>query len=185
MAKWKKEKLKLKQNHGWRAKTGYHIFVMDRGAVRFNIPEGWVIKPEAGYIKIHDREPPDDECVLAVSYLRLPPGIDWSALPLSELLRQTADGDSREVISHGEVIEEERGDLSLAWAELRFIDEEERREAFSRTCIARGISNIQSLITFDYWVSDAERLQPVWDETLRSLEVGWFIADPARGPVTH
>jgi hypothetical protein len=185
MANWRKEKLRLKKKHGWRGKPGYNIFVMDRGAVRFNVPEKWVVKPEAGHINIHDREPPDDECVLAVSYLRLPPGVDWSLLPLSELLRDSVEGDDREVISRAETVEEERDDLSLAWTEMRVIDPEERREAFSRICIARGQNHIQCLITFDFWVSDAERARPVWEETLRSLEVGWFIADPTQGPVAH
>jgi hypothetical protein len=185
MAKWDKETLKLKPNHGWRVKPGYHIFVMDRGAVRFNIPQGWIIKPGSDSIKIHDREPPDDDCVLAVSYLRLPPGIDWSGLPVREMVRVAVEGDSREVSGRGEMIEEERGDLSLAWTEVRFTDPNEQREAFSRICIARGANHIQSLITFDFWATDAARLHPVWDEVLRSLEVGWFIADPTQGPVVQ
>ncbi len=185
MAKWKKQNVKLKKNHGWRANPGYNVFVMDRGAVRFNIPQDWVIEPESGYIKILDRKPPDDECALAASYIHLRKGIDWSALPVGELLRNVVENGDREVVSRGEIIEQERDDLSLAWTELRVIDPAEQREAFSRTCIARGQNNIQALITFDFWVTDAERLQPVWDETLRSLEIGWFIADPSRGPVTH
>lgn len=189
MAKWQKKTVKLKKNHGWRGKPGYNVFVIDRGAVRFNFPQDWIIHPgtgdELGTIKIHDREPPDDECVLAVSYLRLPQGIDLSILPAREMLRQTVEADEREIINRGEIAGETRGDLSLAWIELRVIDANERREAYSLICIARGMNNIQSLITFDFWAGDAEQMRPVWDEVLRSLEVGWFISDPAQGPVVH
>jgi hypothetical protein len=189
MAKWRKKTVKLKKNHGWRGKPGYNVFVMDRGAARFNFPQDWIVRPgegdELGTIKFHDREPPDDECALIVSYMRLPLGVDLSGAPVSELLKYVIEGDEREVISRGEIIGEERAGLSLAWAEMKVIDEVERREAFSRACIARGLNNIQCLITFDYWVDDVERMRPVWDEVLSSLEVGWFIADPTQGPVIH
>jgi hypothetical protein len=189
MAKWRKQTVKLKENHGWRGKPGYNVFVMDRGAARFNYPQDWIVLPgegdELGTIKFHDRQPPDDECVLAVSYMRFRPEIDLSVAPVGVLLKHVIEDDEREVISRGEIVEEERAGLSLAWAEMKVIDEVERREAFSRICLARGLHNIQSLITFDFWVDDAERMRPVWDEVLRSLEVGWFIADPAQGPVIH
>jgi hypothetical protein len=31
MAKWRKQTVKLKKNHGWRGKPGYYALVMDRG----------------------------------------------------------------------------------------------------------------------------------------------------------
>jgi len=37
------------------------------------------------------------------------------------------------------------------------------------------------LITFDYWVDDAERLTPVWDTAMESLVLGLFINDPRTG----
>ena len=43
--KWKKDTLKLKKDHLWKAKPGYTIFVADRGAVRFDIPQGWIVEP--------------------------------------------------------------------------------------------------------------------------------------------
>jgi hypothetical protein len=62
--------------------AGCNVFVADRGAVKFDFPREWVIAPGDDSINLHDKAPPDDDCVLAVSYLRLPP-IDWSGLPLA------------------------------------------------------------------------------------------------------
>jgi hypothetical protein len=67
------------------------------------------------------------------------------------------------------------------WCEIKFIDTQtEPREAFSRTCVGLG-SNIQCLITFDYWADQAEQLIPVWDEVMRSLTLGLYIRDPRTG----
>lgn len=179
MTDWVKETLKLKKSHSWKSKPGYRIFVADRGAVRFDFPQDWILKPASDCIKLHDVEPPDDTCTLAVSYIRLPP-IDWSGLPLSQLVRTVVEDDEREVLSKGEVVEVKRPDLEISWAEVCFIDPGENREAFSRICLGRG-SGIQSLITFDFWPEDRTRLEPVWDEVLASLQLGLHIEDPTAG----
>ena len=56
MAKWKKDKIKLRKNHTWQGKPGYKIFVADKGAVRFNYPQTWVVEPASDCIKM-----PSDE----------------------------------------------------------------------------------------------------------------------------
>ena len=183
MAKWNKQTLKLKKNHTWTARPGYRIFVADQGAVRFDIPQDWVIIPDSDSIKFHDRQPPDDDCTLAFSYMRLPP-IDWSGLPLSQLVQQIVDGDTRGITSQGEMHNLQRPDLEIAWTEVIFIDPTERRQARSRILLGRG-SNIQPLITFDFWEEDASRLSSVWDEVLRSLELGMEIKDATRGHTLH
>ena len=183
MPKWNKQTLKLKKNHTWTAKEGYRIFVADQGAVRFDIPQDWVVIPDPDSIKFHDRQPPDDDCTLAFSYMRLPP-IDWSGLPLSQLVQQVVDGDTRGVTFQGKMHTVERPDLEIAWTEVIFIDPNERRQARSRILLGRG-SNIQPLITFDFWEEDAARLGTVWDEVIRSLELGMKIEDPTRGITLH
>ena len=183
MSEWEKETLKLKKNHGWKGKPGYRIFVADRGAMRFNFPEDWVVVPGDDSINFHDKQPPDDDCRLAVSVMRLPP-IDWSGLRLSALVQQVLDGDERKVEQTGKIVEERRGNLELAWAEVRFVDPNEKREAFSRICLGRE-SNIQCLITFDFWADDAATLRPVWDEVLRSLQIGRFVTDPTVGDLVN
>src|SRR5688572_20170980 len=168
MARWQKQDLKLRDNHGWKTKPGYSIFVADRGAVRFDVPQGWIVAPNDGPLKICDKEPPDDNCCIQLTIFRLPPGIDWSALPLPGMLEDATnqhddDDDKSTVLARGDVVHIVRTDLEIAWRETRFLDKEQNREAISRNAIARG-SNIQPLITFDFWVDDAPRLYPIWDE---------------------
>ncbi len=179
MGKWKRQTLKLKENHGWRAKPGYKIFVADRGAVRFDIPQEWIMDPGKDSIKFHDRTPPDDDCLLQVSVLHLSPRIDWSGIPLAQLLEGAIKGDERGVVSRQDIIHKKRPDMELVWTETTFIDPTEQREARSRICLARG-SNIQPLITMDFWPEHAEQFVPVWDEVLRSLVLGEYIEDPTR-----
>jgi hypothetical protein len=184
MGKWKKQTLKLKENHGWRTKPGYRIFVANRGAVRFDIPRDWILDPQPDSFQFHDRQPPNDDCRLEMSYLRLPPGIDWSKLPLADLLHHLVKEEPRKPFQVGEVQNVQRPNLELAWLEMTFMDPAEKREARSRLCLARG-ANLQPCITMDFWPEDADRVCPVWDEVLRSLQLGMYIKDPTRGQTLH
>ena len=181
MAKWSKKEFKLRESHRWKAKPGYKIFVADRGAVRFDYPGDWVVLPGDDSIRLYDRQPPDDNCLLQISVIYLPLEIDWSDLPLTHLLGEALKGDDREILARGPIHHVRRPDLELAWTEYRFLDTNEQREALSRACLARG-SSIQPFITLDFWPEDAERLQPIWDEVLRSLRLGEYVKDPTRGP---
>ena len=186
MRRWEKRELKLKDKHGWTAKPGYQIFVADRGAVRFDIPQGWVVVPGDGAVKICDKEPPNDNCAIQLTIFYLPHGVDWSALPLAQMLEDATSEDDPDsgTLARSEVVAIERPDMDLAWRETRFVDKNEQREAISRSCVARG-RDLQPLITFDFWVDDAPRLYPVWDELLRSLRLGDYVSDPTLGPVMH
>lgn len=179
MAKWDKRTLKLPEKHGWHAKPGYKIFVADRGAVRFDFPDDWVVIPDADSIKFHDKQPPDDDCTLAMSVMRLPPG-DWSGLKLSTLIAKLVEDDRRGSTLRGKIVDVHRTDLDLAWGEVTFIDPNEKRPARSRTCLARA-SNVQPLITFDFWEDQAPKLGKIWDEILRTLRVAEPILDPTLG----
>ncbi|MUG93746.1 hypothetical protein F7734_15495 [Scytonema sp. UIC 10036] len=177
---WMKQTLELKPDHHWEGPPGYKIFVADRGAVRFNIPRDWAFAPQEKSFKFFDKEPPDEDCCLEVSFNRLPPH-DWSQFPLKSTLRKVVENETRNVIAKGDIITVKRQTAKIVWTEIKFIDtQEEPREAFSRTCIGIG-SNIQCLITFDYWVDQAEQLTPVWDEVMRSLTLGLYIRDPLTG----
>jgi hypothetical protein len=182
MTSWNRRDFKLRSDHRWRAKPGHKILVADRGALRFEYPEKWIVEPgEEGSIRLFDGRPPNDNCRLEVSVIYLPP-IDWSSLPLSQLIKDVISNNyDKDVISRGRVHQVKRPGQELAWMETAFIDATERREAFSRLCLGRG-SNIQSLITMDFWADDAERLHPVWDGVLNTLELGRYIEDPTLGP---
>jgi len=177
--KWIKETLELKDDHRWEAKPGYKIFVADRGAMRLDVPQDWLFEPQKASFRFTDGKPPDDNCCLEVSFNRLPPG-DYSDFPLNKLLRDVVDNDDRDVTKRGIIHEMNRVALRLVWTELRFIDEIEKRDAFSRIAIGLG-AGIQSLITFDYWVEDADRFLPVWETALETLKLGLYISDPTTG----
>ena len=186
MPKWERRRLRLKKNHGWKSEPGCQIFVADRGAVRFDIPQGWVVVPGEGAVKICDKEPPNDNCAIQLTIFYLPRGIDWTDLPLAKMLEDATSKDDPDsgTLARSEVVTIERPDMEIAWRETRFVDKNEQREAISRSCVARG-SDLQPLITFDFWVDDAPRLYAVWDELLRSLRLGDYVEDPTRGPIMH
>lgn len=181
MPKRNKETYKLRKNHRWRAKPGHKIFVADRGAVRFDYPEDWVFMPEAETIEFRDAQPPDDTCGLQVTIIPLPPGIDWSELPLAGLLEQSLEGSAEGVVSRSPVRHAKPAGTEVVWVETRFVDPEENREAISRTGMARDPKN-HLVMTLSYWPEDAERLAMVWDEILATLRLGEYIRDPTRGP---
>jgi hypothetical protein len=181
MAEWDRNESSLHARHGWRARPGCKIFVADHGAVRLDYPQEWTVAPDEGGVKFYDREPPDDSSRLEISYMRLPP-VDWSGLSVATLVEAGLRGDERPSSMWGPIKETRRGDLELAWREVRFLDAIERRKARSRTCIARR-STLQCLITFDFWEADLEQCEGAWGTVLDTLELGEFIANPARGPL--
>ena len=176
---WIKETLEVSDNHGWSSKPGYKIFVAGRGAVRFDVPQDWHFEPDEKSFRFHDALPPDDDCRLEVSYSHLPEN-DWNLFPLAHTVKKIAIADRRDVIEQGEVIIFKRQTARIAWIQIKFLDSQENREAYSRICVGLG-SNIQCLITFDYWADQAEGLTPVWDEVMNSLVLGLYIRDPRTG----
>lgn len=178
MAKWEKQTFKLPKGYAWRAKPGHKIFVANRGDVRFDYPADWIV--QAGDpIALRDRDPPDDNCLLQVSVMKTPPGIDWSDLSLPVLLEEAIKDDHRQAIARDKTVHIRRPDLELAWTEIRFIDPNEQREACGRSCLARR-ADLLPFITMDFWLDDLDRFAPVWDEVLRSLQLGAYIKDPTR-----
>lgn len=169
MAGWKKSTYKLDANHKWKSKPGYSIFVANWGAVQFCVPSKWVALPQASSFRFCDKQPPDDDCTLEVSVAQLPP-IDWSDLSLAYLLEEVLKNDERDEAFRGEIIRETRDDWELAWTETRFVEGPDRRPARSRTCLARR-GTVQPLITMDFWLDDAEKFVPVWEEALSTLKL--------------
>ena len=171
MPGWKKRVYKLDANHKWKARPGYQIFVADWGAVRFDFPAGWIPVPVEISVRLCDKEPPDNDAALEVSVTHLAP-IDWSDLSLAYLLRATVTDERPGTITwRGDVVEEKRGDLEIAWKTFRWFDPKEGREACSYACMARR-KHTQVLITYDYWREDEERFGEVWPNVLESLQVG-------------
>lgn len=176
---WLKQTLELKEDHNWKSEPGTRIFVAGRGALRFDVPENWHFEPQEKSFRFSDRKPPNDDCCLEASFNLLPPG-NWAEFPLIPLLRKVVRDDERNPIEQGGVVQLKRQTARIVWTQIKFIDPNENREAYSRICIGLG-SGVQCLITFDYWVDDAERLTPVWDTVMNSLVLGLYIRDPLTG----
>jgi hypothetical protein len=171
--------MRLKPGHGWRAQPNHKILVLARGAVQLEYPETWFVEPTDDSLRIYDKEPPDDDCVLAVSYHRWPP--EGQGLSVASLVRSSLEGDELPFTAMAPIVEESRMDLALAWGEGRFIDVREKREACARLCLARQ-GEIQALLTFDFWLAEMERCDPIWRSVLATLQLGQWITDPRRGP---
>lgn len=199
MTHWEKRRRVLPKNHGLTGKKGYDVFIADRGAVRLEIPSGWVVVPGEHSISFYDRRPPRDRYRLEVSYLRLRP-VDWSRLPVGEIVKEACRREGQ-VVTDDQIIRVPREDLDLAWAEYRVIDPVEQRLAEHRICVARTKYFVpplsarersvvatqpvlQALVTADYWPEDAGRFEPAWQEALRSLQLGTTAAGPC-GPMRH
>src|SRR5258708_28088207 len=143
---------RLAANHSWTARKDCKIVAIERGAVIFNIPQDWTLT-KLQPIEIYDKEPPDDNARITVSFWRLPPGIDWTDLPLERLLNDATKekdaSDEREVLDDGPVKKLPRTDLELATKIQRFVDPQEKREAYTYMATARGW-HVHILITFDF-----------------------------------
>ena len=178
---WTRDTYQLPEDHRWRAAPGRKIVVLNGGAVMFECPAGWSVTPGTPQTDIRDGATPElSTCTLAVSCLQLPPA-DWTALPLSRLLRETIDAADEDRIAEGPVVDAGRDDLELVWTELRVVDPCEHREARSRMALARG-RGVQCLMTLAFWPEDAVRWGPVWNGALASLRLGVRIDDPLLGP---
>jgi len=175
--KWKREVFPMYKNLQWEVKEGFKSFVADHGAARFDIPEAWVFEPGETSVKFSDREQPDAQCALEATVFRLPPGVDWSGLPLTVQLAEATRESPKQEIWRSAIAPMQRGDLEMVWLESRFVDQEEHREALARYLLARRLP-IQIFISFAYWPEDADRFVPVWDEVVRSLRLAEFVAPP-------
>ncbi len=175
------EQFKLKANHTWKSKPGYSICVLDRGLARFDYPSGWIVKMQEGAVMLHDREPSIESCDPGVSIFRMP-GEAIADLSLDELLRNSLDAE-RNPYQESEIHRLERGDLETVWLEQRYVDAGQNRDARFRVALARGA--VVCLISMNYWSDRADRLEPVWDEVLRTLVLGMHVKDPTAGPVVQ
>lgn len=176
---WLKETIELKENHNWKSTPDHRIFVAGRGALCFDVPRDWFFEPNAQSFQFLNAKPPDDDCRLEASYNLLPPG-NWQEFPLVPLLKKVVREDTRNPIEQGEIIQLKRQTARIVWTQIKFIDPQENREAYSRICIGLG-SGVQCLITFDYWADDCDRFTPVWDTAMESLTLGLYIRDPRTG----
>ena len=184
--RWESREFNLSEQHRWKAKPGNRIFVINRGAVHFEYPREWVVKPEGDSICLYDGEEPDDDIRLQVSVMQLGPDgsiVNWDLLaPIEHLMENDLQRDVRHRTRRGPMLRVKRRDLEYAWLEIDFVDPTEKRKAHSRACIARG-GNVQALITMEYWPEDHGIANDVWNGVLESLKLGVYVENPFRGPL--
>ena len=176
-----KTRYEVAERHGWSAAPGCKVFVADRGAVRFDVPRTWIVRPTNDGIKFYDRRPPKDNLMLGISYLRIPL-MDWTCLPLAALVIESTARDSRQILGWEPVVQTRNVDLEIAWRQGRFWDRKDNRPAYTRFCFARR-RTVQALLTLDFWETELERCAAAWDTILASLELDEPIMDVSRGPV--
>ena len=85
-SKWTEQQLRLPKNTAFSSAPGYVIFVAGRGALHFEVPESWIVKPTDDSIHFYDKEPPDDDCVLQASVHHIDPRLDLSGLPVRDMV---------------------------------------------------------------------------------------------------
>ena len=182
MAKWDKKTLRMDPDHGRRCKPGTRssspTAVTSASTSR---PPGSSVTTTQGAASTTASRQTTTAASSSRSSTYLPPGIDWSELPIATMLHDVLDRDDPAQISRSPIAHVLRPGLEIVWTEVRRTDPNEKRGARSRHLLARG-SDIQPFITVDYWPEDAPRFAPVWDEVVRSLRVGEFVTDPRRGP---
>ena len=180
---WHKRTIKLNKNISVKAKPGNNIFVANRGEVSFEYPGSWIVKPSDNSICFYDAEPPTDQCVLEFSIMHLDLSVDWSNLPLAQMLCSAMRDEAgpRDLAS---VQRFTRGDLKLVWLEHDFIDPVENRTALSRCALALR-AEVLPLITFGFWPEDFRRCNAYWHHALKTLIMDRYVADPTQGPKFH
>ena len=171
--KWDRQIFRLPANHGWTAKPGNKVVVADRGALRFEIPNDWIVEPGKNSIKLIDGEPPDDDMSLEVSVIYVGARgyrVDWSGMPLSQVIKdvtseramgQPAGEKARSAKGRSTrqaLLAIKLGELEMAWVQTEFIDKVEKRPAFSRMLVTRHAEqSIHALFTLSFWPEDSER----------------------------
>lgn len=165
----------LPENHGWNAPPGYNVIVLDRGAARFDVPAGWHVSHGQDSLKFQDAPPPNDECSLEVSMRRLS-GVAIDAVPMEEMLRTALGAEQR----CGPMRRERRANHRLVWTHYDFHDSALDRGARCR-CALGLAANLHVFLTLAYWHDDAQRCEAVWDQVVRSLNIGLLYRDPASG----
>lgn len=164
----------------WKARPGYRILIMDQGALRLDFPKDWPASLDAKYVRIVDREPPDDRCSVLVSCRTISPSV--AGYPIRELLQEVTREDEslRRIIERGPIVTLSRQPMEAAWRQMRFVDPLQRQDAQTRVCLARGGRTLATIV-FDFWAKDEVRLHEMWTTLIETLAVGDYIEDPATG----
>jgi hypothetical protein len=142
------------------------------GAMEFVVPSGWIasFRPE-GHYRLTD---PNDEMMIELSYLRLPP-LPPEAPNLIQRLQFIVDG-SEHARRASPIQTTTRDDIEFAWSEYHFDSKDTKRpEAAPRPARGRWLLAAndwtQSLVTGVWWVDDIAVAERAWNEVIASLHL--------------
>src|SRR5712691_1970185 len=103
------------------------------------------------------------------SILPLDFAIDWSKLPLEEMIRQAVGKESGSY-DPANVRTLRRGEIRIVWLEHEFMEPVEIRPAISR-CGLASRADVMALITFNFWPEHREKAETVWNGLLETLRL--------------
>ena len=169
-----KSTIQLPHDHGWKAAPGNKVFVANRGDVRFEFPERFVITHGEGAIKLHDAPPPEDACRISVTIWPFPPEVGlkmMKELDLSELLRDaTAKGEPNRAEKPGPVTAGKRLNYEWAWLQHAWNDKESGRIVRTRTLMART-PRVNVLISFEFYRDREAEFAPTFEHLMATLRL--------------
>ena len=186
---WRKGYLPLPPNHGWRTTSPKNsLFIAERGAVQFEFPREWMIIPSRkGTIMIQDKPYPEENMRFdvgvgqlfredGVPLRRIGVSVDWE-LPIDEAFMASMIKPEDEMLTVGKLRFASGPTFEAAWRQVSFIDKEENRKLFSRTCVARATSTC-GVITLNFWPEYASKANRAWRLMMATLKIGEYIEDP-------
>ena len=181
-----RREVKLADNHGWRGTPGYKICVIGRGDIRFEYPDPWVVVPTEHSLKIHDKPYPNDNMVLEVSVLRMPP-IDWNRAPSLEFLLSDNLRKQGVLLMPDQIHRMEIPGLNLVWAERDDIDKDNGQPVVWRQahCTPGGHyvgPGLVGIITFGFWKRIYDEADAQFKHIASTIVMGEKITDPSVGP---
>ena len=170
--------IELQSGHTWKAAPGCHILLIDAGAVRFDFPAEWIVRSTSKYVFVIDRQPPDDRCLLAVSWRRI--SIRALSISTATLLDRLAPPETRPEDYRGETRHLLRPPLEAAWTETRFIEPIYGKDVCTRMCVARADCT-QAVLLLDYREGSESVIDGAWKTLLDTLVIGEYIEDVRSG----
>lgn len=192
---WDMQAFDLPENHGWSAKPGNRIFIGDKGAIRFEVPDGWIMEfsKDGRAFLFFDRKPTQDANIRLDVRVRnmfaMNPNVDWFDVPpwdqppITEWLKKNMVNDERNPIKVGPPFTINLDGMTVTWGELDFIDPLEKRLAHTRLCYAMKTSvALLSIIAMDFWHEQSPQAHSAWNDMLGTLKLGEFMESPFYGP---
>ena len=130
------------------------------------------------YVFVIDGYPPNDRCLLAVSWRRVP--IRALGISTAALLDRLAPLETRPAGHRGETLHVFRPPLEAAWTETRFVEPIYGAEVSTRMCVARADCT-QAVFLLDYRPGTEMTVEATWKTLLDTLVIGEYIEDLRTG----